>query len=79
MSGISLEIFRKEHPEICVKPCFNAKSFCQGQQKRKLHEKPESKKVNEHIVPFQTYLQIRTAPIHPNQRTKISFDVFYFY
>ena len=58
MSGISLESFRKEHPENCVKYCFNAKSFCQGQQKRKLHEKPESKKVNEHMVPFQIYLQI---------------------
>ena len=75
MSGISLENFRKEHPENCVNP----KRFCQGQQKRKLHEKPESKKVNEHIVPFRIYLLIRTAPIHPNQRTKISFDVFYFY
>ena len=79
MGGISSESFRKEHPENCVKYCFSAKSFCQGQQKRKLHEKPESKKVNEIIVPFQIYLQIRTATNHPNQRTKISFDVFYFY
>ena len=66
MSGISLENFRKEHPENCVKYCFNAKSFCQGQQKQKLHEKPESKKVNEHIVQFQIYLQIRTVP-HSSQ------------
>ena len=78
MSGISLESFRKEHPENCVKYSFNAKSFCQGQQKRKLHEKPESKKVNEHMVTFQIYLHIRTAT-NPNQRTKISFDAFYSY
>ena len=39
MSGISLESFRKEHPENCVKYCFNAKSCRQGQQMRKLHEK----------------------------------------
>ena len=79
MSGISLESFRREHPENCVKYCFNAKSFCHGEQKRKLHEKPGSKKVNEHMVPFQVNLQIRTATNHPNQRTKISFDAFYFY
>ena len=79
MSGISLESFRKEHPENCVKYCFNAKSCRQSQQKRKLHEKPESKKVNERNVAFQIYLHIRTAPTHTNQRTKISFDVFYFY
>ena len=79
MSGISLASFRKEHPENCVKYCFNAKSCRQGQQKRKLHEKAESKKVNKRIVAFQIYLHIRTAPTHTNQRTKILFDVFYFY
>ena len=79
MSGRSLESFRNKHPEMCVKYCFNAKSCRQGQEKRKLHEKPESKKVNEHTVAFQKYLQIRAAPIHHNQRTKISFEVFYFY
>ena len=65
VSGISLESFHKEHLENCVKYYFDAKSFHQGQQKRKLHEKPESKKVNQHIVAFQIYLQIWTAPIHP--------------
>lgn len=65
MNGISLESFRKEHLENCVKYCFDAKRCRQGQQKRKLHEKPESKKVNQHIVAFQIYLQIWTAPIHP--------------
>ena len=45
MSGISLESSRKEHPEVCVKCCFSAKSCRQGQQKRKLYEKPKSKKV----------------------------------
>ena len=74
-----LESFLKEHPENYVKYCFNAKSCSQGQQKRKLYEKPESKKVSKHIVEFQIYLQIRTAPIHPNQRTKISFEVLYLY
>ena len=76
MSEISLESFLKEHSENFTKYCFNAKSYRQGQPKRKLHEKPESKKVNEHIVAFQIYLQIWTAPIHPNHRTKISFEVF---
>ena len=71
MSGISLESFRKEHSENFTKLCLNGKSYRQGQPKRKLHEKPESKKVNEHIVAFQIYLQIWAAPIHPNQRTKI--------
>ena len=79
MSGISLESFRKEHPENCVKYCFNAKSCCQGKQKWKLHEKPESKKVNQHIIAFQIYQQIWTAPIHPNRRTKISFEISFFY
>ena len=43
MSGIYLESFRKEHLENCVNYCFDAKSCRQGQQKRKLHEKPEFK------------------------------------
>ena len=65
MSGISLESFRKEHLENCVKYCFDAKSCRQGQQKRKLHEKTRKQKGKPAHVAFQTYLQIWTAPIHP--------------
>ena len=45
MSEISLESFPKEHLENCVKYCFNGKRCRQGQQKRKLYEKPGSETV----------------------------------